>query len=74
MNAALKHIRVKNGITTKVYRYYNDTHCMRVEVSQNELAPVIFRNVWNVDGRLVNKHDVRHINNFKYIVSWGCRI
>ena len=74
MNAALRHIRVKNGITTKVYRYYNDTHCMRVEITHNKLAPVIFRNTRNVDGRLVNKNNFKAISNYKTIISWGYRV
>lgn len=43
MNAAMKHIRVAQGVTTKVYRYYNDSHCIRVVVTHAEVKPVIFR-------------------------------
>ena len=45
MNASKKHIRVNQGLTTKVYRFYNDTHCMRVECTHAEVKPIIFRNI-----------------------------
>ena len=52
MNAAKKHIRIAQGLTTKVYRFYNDNHCVRVEVFTHEVKPIIFRTLrW--DGKVV---------------------
>lgn len=52
-----KHIRVGQGVTTKVYRFYADTHCTRVEVKHVRVEPVIFRNIRNVNGKLMYRDD-----------------
>ena len=59
MKADVKHIRVGQGISTKVYRYYSDNHCVRVEVRHHEIKPIIFRTTKNVDGRLVHCYVIR---------------
>ena len=52
MKANKKHIRISQGWTTKVYRFYNDTHCLRVEVFHHEVKPIIFRTLkW--DGKYI---------------------
>lgn len=43
MNGNLNHIRIAQGMSTKVYRFYAGSHCIKVDVRHHEVKPIIFR-------------------------------
>ena len=48
VNGSKGHIRIAQGLTTKVYRFYPGAACTKVTVTHAEVKPIIFRNTyWN---------------------------
>ena len=52
MNGAKKHIKIAQGIATKVYRFYDNDHCTRVEVIHAKVKPIIFRNIHHSNSKM----------------------
>lgn len=57
VNGSKGHIKVAQGLTTKVYRFYPGAACARVEVVHVNVKPIVFRNArWN--GRRIWHRDI----------------